>query len=252
MKQNLTMLVAILDKSGSMKPVQDDTIGGFNTFLEEQKKVPGEATMTLVQFSDISHTHYLDVPLLHVAPLTRETYSPSGWTSLQDALGKTINEIGQRLANKPEDEKPSKIIVMVMTDGAENKSKDFAGAQGLAKVKEMITHQKDKYSWEFVFVGANIDAFSTASSYGIDASFAIAYDNNKIGQQNVFKSLSRGTAASRMVSFTGGTLGNYFENDANLRSINSAALDTMDIANTIDKYKAVPTAPLEETKSDVK
>jgi len=237
MKKNFTHIVALLDKSGSMKTVENDTVGGFNTFIEEQKKVPGEATITLVQFNDKCETTYTDVPLAHVAPLTVETYKPSGWTALNDALAKTINDVGSKLSAKPEHERPSKIIVLVMTDGEENSSKEFNGSDGLKKLSGMVTHQTDKYSWEFVFVGANIDAFATAHAYGIQSGHTINYTSNAIGQQNVFKRLSKGMAATRTSAYFGAAApASFFENDLDLKSVNDVTLDTSDITATIEKY----------------
>ena len=236
MKKDFTHIVALLDKSGSMQSVLADTIGGFNTFLEEQKKVPGEATITLAQFSGGYEVSYADVPLAHVAHLTAETYVPSGWTALNDALAKTITDVGTKLAAKKEDERPSKVIVLIMTDGQENSSKEFVGQAGLQKLNEMVTHQKAKYSWDFVFVGANIDSFAAASTYGIPLTYTINYSSTGIGSANAFKSVSRGMTAARMTTSAGGTLGNFFENEANTVSISDATLDSMDISETIKKY----------------
>lgn len=237
-KLGFTQIVALLDRSGSMAKVQNDTIGGFNSFVDEQRKVPGEATLTLVQFSTECETTFADVPLAHVAPLTTETYKPSGWTALNDALAKTINEVGNKLAAKPEAERPSKVIVLIMTDGEENKSKEFIGRPGLTKLSEMVNHQKEKYSWEFVFIGANINAFSAANNYGIDRGHAINYSQHGFGQANAFKSLSRGMAASRLCANVGAApLNNFFENEKNQELINFDKLDTLDISETIKKYQ---------------
>lgn len=235
-KANLTHIVAILDKSGSMAPVQLDTIGGFNTFLDEQRKVPGEATVTLVQFSDNYHVTYSDVPLAHVAKLTTETYSPSGWTALNDALAKTITDVGTKLATKKEEERPSKIVVLVMTDGAENKSKEYVGTAGLKTLTDMVTHQRTKYNWEFVFMGANIDAFATASNYGFAKNATINYFSDSVGSTNAFKSLSRGMAATRTAAAYGSSVGSFFENERSKEVISNASLDASDISETIKKY----------------
>lgn len=236
-KPHFTHIVALLDKSGSMGKVRNDTIGGFNTFVEEQKKVPGEATLTLVQFSDKCETTFSDVPLAHVAPLNTDTYKIGGSTALNDALAKTVNDVGIKLAAKPENERPSKVVVLVMTDGEENKSILFHGAEGLRKLNGMVTHQKEAYSWEFVFVGANIDSFSTANHYGIGAGQTINYTSDSFGQQNVFKSLSRGMAAQRTAAFVGAAAPlNFFENERSRDIVSNASLDTLDINATINKY----------------
>jgi uncharacterized protein YegL len=252
-KPNYTHIVALLDRSGSMQVVQGDTIGGFNTFVEEQKKVPGEATLTLVQFSDKCETTFADVPLNHVAPLNVETYKPSGWTALNDALAKTVHDVGSKLSVKPEKERPSKVIVLVMTDGAENSSKEFVGQHGLKKLSSMVTHQKEKYNWEFVFIGANIDAFAAASHYGIGVGQTINYTSDSFGQQNAFKSLSKGLAATRTSAYVGAAAPvNFFENDANLGAVSNATLDTSSIEETIGKYLNKDKAVTPPTKDDSK
>lgn len=242
-KKHFTHIIALLDRSGSMLRVQNDTIGGFNTFVSEQKKVPGEATLTLVQFSDDCETTFSDVPLAHVAPLTTETYKPSGWTALNDALAKTINAVGSKLAAKPEAERPSKIVVLIMTDGEENKSKEFKGTVGLNKLSSMVLHQKEKYAWEFVFIGANIDAFTAANTYGIDRSHAINYSQDAFGQANAFKSMSKGMAALRTSSYYGAAApAAFFENEISTNTVSHNVLDTSDISATIDKYITKETA----------
>lgn len=251
MKQNFTHIAALLDRSGSMAVVQADTIGGFNTFLEEQKKVPGEATITLAQFSDKYEVTYMDVPLEHVAKLTPETYRPSGWTSLNDALARLINELGTKLASKPEHERPSKVIVLIMTDGQENTSKEFAGFEGLRKLNQMVTHQRDKYSWEFVFMGANIDSFATAQNYGFAKTATINYCSDSIGTYNAFKSASRGVVATRFAAASGGTLDAFFENERNRDVVSNTTLDTMDIGATIAKYSNANTTTTQETQTVV-
>lgn len=248
MKQGYSHIVALLDKSGSMKSVQEDTIGGFNTFLDEQKLVPGESTMTLIQFSDACETIYADVPLAHVAHLTKNTYSPSGWTSLNDALAKTINDVGAKLSSKPENERPSQVIVLIMTDGQENTSKEFGGLDGLGRVKEMVKHQQDKYSWKFCFIGSNMDSFSTASGYGISARSTINYTSTPIGTYNAFKSMSRGVVGSRISANNGVVMDSFFENEANSLEVSAKKIDTTDIKAVIDKYTIVNTT--EPVKKD--
>lgn len=255
-KPNFTHIVALLDKSGSMVSVQNDTIGGFNTFIEEQKKVPGEATLTLVQFSDKCETTYSDVPLAHVAPLSALTYRPSGWTALNDALAKTVRDVGAKLAAKPENERPSKVIVLVMTDGEENRSVEFSGTHGLKKLSSIVTHQKETYSWEFVFIGANIDSFATADLYGIGRGMTINYTSNSVGQQNAFKSLSKGMAEVRSAAFYGAAApANFFANDASLEAVDSVKLDTSDISDIVNKYSqkdtvVTPPTPTTTTTQD--
>ena len=160
-----TEIACIIDRSGSMSTIRDDAIGGFNTFLEAQKAVPGEANLTLVLFDH----EYLEAvaarPLAEVDPLTVASYVPRGTTALLDAVGRTIDSVGARLAATPEHERPDKVIVAILTDGLENASREYS----LDRIKEMITHQRDIYSWEFIFLAANQDAFVVGSSMGISA-----------------------------------------------------------------------------------
>lgn len=163
MNNNLTEIVYILDMSGSMHGLEQDTIGGYNAFIREQKELEGEAYMTTVLFDDryiLLHDH---VNLRDVPEITSLEYRPMGMTAMMDAIGKTINSVGRRLASTPEEERPHKVIFMIMTDGYENASKEFTRGG----IKNMIEHQQSIYSWEFIFVGAGIDAYAEAASIGI-------------------------------------------------------------------------------------
>jgi len=163
MNDNLTEIVAILDNSGSMESLTDDTIGGYNSFLKEQKEIDGEAVLTTVLFN----TNYtllhdrLDIKEVH--PIARKDYVAGGGTALLDAMGKTINDIGLKLHNTAEPERPARVIVFIITDGEENSSKEYT----FDKIKEMVTLQQDVYKWIFIFLGANMDAFSVGDSIGI-------------------------------------------------------------------------------------
>lgn len=155
MKKNLTEIVVVLDESGSMGSCKQDTIGGFNEFLDTQSKIEGEANFTFVKFSDYYKVVNEGSPIEHVAKLNENNYSPSFSTALLDAVGKTINSIGNRLAKTPEDERPAKVIVTVITDGYENSSREFTKKQ----IFDMVKHQREKYDWEFLFLGADIDSW---------------------------------------------------------------------------------------------
>lgn len=155
MKKDLTEIVIVLDESGSMSSCKSDTIGGFNEFLSTQKKIKGEANVTLVKFSDYYKVVNDGTALEHVSPLNESNYTPSYSTALLDAVGRTINSVGNRLSLLPEDQRPEKVIFAVITDGYENASKEFTRE----KIFEMVTHQKTKYNWEFLFLGADIDAW---------------------------------------------------------------------------------------------
>lgn len=195
MKKNLTEMVFILDRSGSMDRLASDTIGGFNSMIENQKNEPGEAFVTTVLFDDgyeLLHNH---VNINDVMPITNKEYYARGMTALLDAIGKTINSIGSRLSTTPEDERPDKVIFVITTDGLENASLEFTKKT----VKEMIEHQQEKYSWMFMFLGANMDAVSEADSLGIKTDFAKTYTASSIGTQSVYTSMSKAMSCARGV-----------------------------------------------------
>lgn len=147
---NLTEIVTIIDRSGSMASLVDETISGFNMLVEEQAKLDaGKALLTLVQFNDSVRTTFDCVDVKEKPLLSKENYVPGGYTSLYDAIGLTIENVGKRLSETAEENRPSKILVFIMTDGAENTSKKFSQKQ----IKEMIEHQTEKYGWEFSYIG---------------------------------------------------------------------------------------------------
>lgn len=178
-------IVCIIDRSGSMHSIVDDAIGGFNAFLEDQKKVDGEATLTFVQFDNEYEVVHENKPLNDVPNLDLNTYVPRGSTALLDAIGRTIDTVGKRLSNTPEDKRPNKVIVSILTDGEENASREYT----LSKIKEMITHQKEKYNWEFIFLAANQDAFSEGFKLGIDSKDTFAFAANSVGTRNAYKNM---------------------------------------------------------------
>jgi len=163
-KKEFTEIVCIIDRSGSMQAIVNDAIGGFNTFLEDQKKHPGEATLTYIQFDTEYELLHENTPIKDVRPIDMTTYKPRGMTALLDAIGRTIDTVGRRLSNIPDENRPAKVVVAILTDGEENSSHEFT----LEKVKGMITHQKDTYQWEFIFLAANQDAFAEGAKIGID------------------------------------------------------------------------------------
>ena len=193
MKQNYTDINIVLDRSGSMVSVKHDTIGGFNQFLSEQQAVPGEATITLAQFDNVYELVYGAVPLADAKPLTDETFVPRGSTALLDAIGRTIHDTGKRLAALPEESRPEKVLFVVLTDGYENASREFTSQQ----INDLITLQRDTYKWEFVFLGANQDAITTASSLGISAQNSMTYAANAVGVSSAMGSLSSNVASYR-------------------------------------------------------
>lgn len=170
-----------------MASVATDTIGGFNRFVSDQKKVPGMATLSLYQFDTVYERVIGPVSIQDVPDLTKDTFVPRGMTALLDAMGRAINDAGQRFSEMPEADRPSKVVMVVITDGLENSSKEF----NEIGVNELITRQRDKYKWEFVFLGANQDAISTAASYGIGAANSMTYAANAGGVKGMTASLGR-------------------------------------------------------------
>lgn len=187
MKDSLTEIVFILDRSGSMSRLTNDTIGGYNAFIEQQKKEPGEAMLTTVLFDDKYELLHDGVVLKDVKPLTDKEYFARGTTALMDAVGRTINDVGNRLSKLDEAERPGKVVVVITTDGMENASKEFSKKQ----IKDMITHQTEKYNWQFMFLGANIDAASEAESIGIPIAFAANFTASKVGTDALYKTMSK-------------------------------------------------------------
>lgn len=193
MKKDFTVINVIIDASGSMEALTKDTLGGFNTFLKEQKALPGEARLTLCTFDTVPKVIHEFANIKTVKPLTAKQYSPSGMTALLDALGQIIENTGKTLYAMSEDEKPQNVIVVVITDGQENSSKKF----DRAKIAEMVKHQQDVYNWQFLFFGANIDAFTEGKSLGLSPASIQQYNANSSGVGNVYRSVSDSVTKSR-------------------------------------------------------
>lgn len=191
--KNLTSITVILDRSGSMASVKDETISGFNHFIEAQKKVEGEAELSLIQFDHEHEVVYLGKNLKDVPNLDNTTFSPRGMTALLDAIGKTIVDVGITLASKDESDRPNNVLFVIITDGHENSSREYQKSQ----INEMINHQKDNYKWEFVFIGANQDAIAEAGKLGIKADNSLNYASNAAGTEGLFKSLSNNVRSYR-------------------------------------------------------
>jgi hypothetical protein len=155
MRQDYTHIAVVVDKSGSMQDRRSDVIGGFNRFLEDQRKAPGEATMTLVLFDTTYAVVHSGKDLRSVPPLTDDTYVPAGCTALHDATARAITESGKFLADLPEDRRPGKVVCVIITDGQENSSVETK----LEQVREMIRVQRETYRWEFMFLGVGLEAF---------------------------------------------------------------------------------------------
>lgn len=193
MKNGYSDITVVLDRSGSMACLVDEVIGAFNTFVDEQQQVAGQASFSLVQFDD-RYEVYLDaVDLNKVGRLDRTTYVPRGMTALYDAVGRAIVATGTRLATLDEADRPDKVVFLIQTDGMENASREFDAAT----LQDMIRHQQDKYAWEFVFLGANIDAGSVAEEIGIARDKALQYANNADGTRAAFAAVSDNLAGFR-------------------------------------------------------
>ncbi len=186
MKNNITELVFILDRSGSMAGLESDTIGGFNAMIEKQKKQDGECYISTVLFDNVSEVLHDRVKLSEINPMTENDYTVRGCTALIDAIGGAIHHIGNiHKYARPEDV-PEHTMFIITTDGMENASHRYSSD----KVKAMIEHQKEKYGWEFLFIGANIDAVETAAKYGIGADRAVNYNADKEGTSIVYESVA--------------------------------------------------------------
>ena len=196
MNNNLTEMVFILDMSGSMYSLTDDTIGGYNTLLNEQKAKEGDANVTTVLFNSKSEVIHDRKNIKNVENLTNKEYVPMGNTAMLDAVGNTIQSIGQKLANMPEEERPGNVVVTIITDGMENASREFNWEQ----IQSMIKEQREKYSWIFTFIGANIDVMDISQRIGIDSRLAKSYTASKAGTGSVYKAMSLTLGASRDMS----------------------------------------------------
>ncbi|OPZ66116.1 MAG: von Willebrand factor type A domain protein [Firmicutes bacterium ADurb.Bin506] len=167
---NKTAVAFVIDESGSMTGRRSDVVGGFKTFIEAQKKLPGECSVSVTTFSDVAKIAYTDRDIKNVGDLE---YHPNGFTALYDAVGSTINELGARLTALPEDQRPSRVILVIITDGQENSSTEF----DKAKVKEMIDHQREKYNWVVNFLGCGLEAMAEAGKIGIAASNTVQFSS---------------------------------------------------------------------------
>lgn len=193
MKKNLTELVFILDKSGSMAGLEKDTIGGFNAMLQKQKALSGECRITTVLFDHRYELLHDRIDIRAVKPITEKEYFVGGMTALMDAIGKTIHKIAAAQKNTAEDYRAEKVMFVIITDGAENSSREYSSD----RVKAMIEKEKTRYGWEFVFLGANIDAVETAGRFGIEADRAVDYVADSEGTELNFRAMSNAVASFR-------------------------------------------------------
>ena len=186
MKKNLTEIVFILDRSGSMSGLEGDTIGGFNAMIEKQKREPGEALISTVLFDNETEVIHDRVDIQKIEPMTDKEYYVRGCTALLDAVGGAIHHIGNVHKYAREEDRPEKTLFVITTDGMENASRKYS----YDRLKMMIERQKEKYGWEFIFLGANIDAAKEAARFGIDADCAADYHADSEGTAVIYEAMS--------------------------------------------------------------
>lgn len=181
-----TEIVFILDRSGSMSGLEEDTIGGYNGMLKKQKNKDGEALVTTVLFDNEYEMIHNRTDIQGIQEITEEEYFVRGTTALLDAIGITISKIIQATKNTRKESRASKVIFVIITDGMENASKEY----NYKRIKEMVEYQKENYNWEFVFLGANIDAIKTAASFGINEDRAANYHSDEKGTELNYKAVN--------------------------------------------------------------
>lgn len=193
MKKNLTEVVFILDRSGSMSGLEADTIGGFNSMMKKQKNETGDALVTTILFNKYSEMIHDRVDIKNIRPLTERDYVVGGCTALLDAVGDAIKHIGDIHKYARDEDRPEHTIFIITTDGMENSSTRYGSEQ----VKSMIERQKGKYGWEFLFLGANIDAVETATRFGIDRDCAANFHSDSVGTRVNYEAMSDAVSAVR-------------------------------------------------------
>lgn len=191
--KDATDIIVVLDRSGSMADIKTDTEGGFDSFIKKQMETPDEAKVSLYQFDDKYDVVYENKLLAEVPPLS---LVPRGWTALLDAIGKTIQSRGEYYASLPEEERPERVMFVVITDGTENRSTEYT----LEAVKNMVTLQQDTYKWQFVFLGADIDAMSAGQGLGIARGSTMSYSKAHVGETFTALSCCAGAYRSKAVA----------------------------------------------------
>ena len=192
--KNLTEIICVTDRSGSMASIMSDAIGGFNCFLKDQQENKTDRCLfTFAQFDSEYEIIHDCIPIEDVPPLTKETYIPRASTALLDAIGRTIASVGERLSRTAENERPGAVIVVILTDGLENASSEY----NRQRVKEMIETQTEKFSWEFIYLAANQNAIAEAQTYGIAMKNAANFSHNSNGVNDIYDNLSKGISNDR-------------------------------------------------------
>ena len=193
MKKDLTELVFILDRSGSMAGLESDTIGGYNAMLKKQQAEAGEATVTTVLFDDQYELLHDRIDIRGIQPITEQDYYVRGSTALLDALGRTISKIGNAQRHTSDERRAEKVLFVITTDGMENASCEY----DYARIRHMVERQQQKYGWEFIFLGANIDAFDTAGRMGIRADRTANYHADRVGTATNFMAVNEAVTQIR-------------------------------------------------------
>ena len=196
MNPNLTEIAYILDRSGSMQPMQEPAVAAFNDFIKSQLDVPGDARLTLIQFDDAYEVPVPAMPIQDVPQLTASTYTPRGSTALLDAIGRTIKETDRRITALPDADKPGKVILAIFTDGMENASQEYT----LKHIGDLIRLYRDQKGWEFLFLAANQDAIASGSAMHMNASHSANVSYNPKGIRTTGSAMSRKVRAMRMKS----------------------------------------------------
>lgn len=194
---NRTHITAVIDRSGSMQSMLKETVAGINRFCQEQAALPGDVEFTLAVFDNMYEERFSSANLKSLRAITEEDVMPRGGTALYDAIARATTETGNRLSAMPENERPGKVILLIITDGMENCSTDYCGEGGRKRVKAMIEHQREKYAWEVVFLGANMDAVAVGDSLGVARHSSLTYESTGDGMTRAFKSVSAGVTRSR-------------------------------------------------------
>jgi Mg-chelatase subunit ChlD len=205
MRQDLTDITLIVDRSGSMESCKSDAQGGINTFITEQQQAEGEATLTLVQFDTEYEFLHRGVPIKDVPEFR---LVPRGMTALLDAVGRGVNEAGERLDKLAEEDKPGCVVFVIVTDGHENSSKEFTRD----KVRELIKRQTSEYNWQFMFLGADQEAFDEAIAMGVSASAVATYDPKKKSGE-AYKAASSNVAQMRYCAMSGKSVSSAFSDE---------------------------------------
>lgn len=214
MKKGLTEIVFILDRSGSMSGLENDTIGGFNSMISKQKDEEGEALISTVLFDNETEVIHDRLPLDKIAPLTGKEYYVRGSTALLDAIGEAIHHISNIHKYAREEDVPEKTLFIITTDGMENSSRKYS----YDKVKKMVEKKKEKNHWEFIFLGANIDAVSVANKFGVDRSRAVTYECDGAGTALNYKMMSKMVSCAR-ASKSAEAMGAAFDSEEMLSEI---------------------------------